>query len=290
MLENTEKKTTSTTKKSATKKTTTSKEAKTTVAQKKETKSTKKETVAKKATLNKEKNAQAKTTVKPTTKTKVKASVKATPYIPEYYDLPESYDKTVVKILAQTPNKLFVYWEISNNDREKFTTKYGDDFFNNSYPILLITNDTFNYKFEVTINDFANCWYLDINDANCKYSIELARKPIFNNNNIRDEFISVSHSNNLDIPNDSILFNTNLHSIEFKNFKTNSSMFYDFTHLKTNSTFENSNLPFQNAYGNYEYNNANNQYNNENPIFDFYKKLYYNSQSELFYKNSNPSS
>ena len=33
-----------------------------------------------------------------------------------------------------------------------------------------------NYTFEVEINDFANCWYLHVNDAKCSYKIELGRK------------------------------------------------------------------------------------------------------------------
>ena len=43
----------------------------------------------------------------------------------EYYDLPYFYGQTVVKILAQTPNTLFVYWDISEKDREKFKQEFG---------------------------------------------------------------------------------------------------------------------------------------------------------------------
>ena len=41
----------------------------------------------------------------------------------EYYDLPYRYNETVVKILAQTPNTLFVYWDIADSDREKYIEK-----------------------------------------------------------------------------------------------------------------------------------------------------------------------
>ena len=44
----------------------------------------------------------------------------------EYYDLPYRYNETVVKILAQTPKILFVYWDISDSDREKYVEKYGE--------------------------------------------------------------------------------------------------------------------------------------------------------------------
>ena len=35
----------------------------------------------------------------------------------EYYDLPYRYNQTIVRILAQTPTTLFVYWDISDDDR-----------------------------------------------------------------------------------------------------------------------------------------------------------------------------
>lgn len=76
----------------------------------------------------------------------------------EYYDLPYRYNQTVVKVLAQTPTTLFIYWDISDNDIEKFKEKYGNDFFETTEPVLIIYNDTLNYQFEVKINDFANSW------------------------------------------------------------------------------------------------------------------------------------
>ena len=35
----------------------------------------------------------------------------------EYYDLPYRYNQTVVRVLAQTPTTLFIYWDISDIDR-----------------------------------------------------------------------------------------------------------------------------------------------------------------------------
>ena len=37
--------------------------------------------------------------------------------IVEYYDLPYRYNQTVIKILAQTPHSIFIYWDISDADR-----------------------------------------------------------------------------------------------------------------------------------------------------------------------------
>ena len=51
----------------------------------------------------------------------------------EYYDLPYRYNQTIVKVLAQTPNNLFVYWDIADSDRENFKKQYGYDFFDKTF-------------------------------------------------------------------------------------------------------------------------------------------------------------
>lgn len=138
----------------------------------------------------------------------------------EYYDLPYRYNETIVKILAQTPTTLFIYWDISDKDRESYIEKYGEDFFNTTKPVLIITNKTMNYTFEVEINDFANSWYLHLNDADCDYSVELGRRPIYSNSNI-DSYIYVSTSNDMEMPNNHILFDRLGKSVFFKNVKNN---------------------------------------------------------------------
>ena len=136
--------------------------------------------------------------------------------VAEYYDLPYRYNETTVKILAQTPTTLFIYWDISDNDRSLYIQKYGDNFFNKTKPILIITNKTMNYTFEVEINDFANSWYLHVNDANCDYSVELGRRPILNDSNI-DNYVYITTSNDMEMPNNNILFDKIGKSVFFKN-------------------------------------------------------------------------
>ncbi len=138
----------------------------------------------------------------------------------EYYDLPYRYNQTVVKILAQTPNILFVYWDISDYDRNNFVSQYGEDFFNNTVPVLLVINKTMNYSYEVQINDFANSWYLHVNDANCEYQVELGRRNKENHQNYYSNYYYVTTSNNLDMPNDHILLDNIPHNVLFKNVKT----------------------------------------------------------------------
>ncbi len=138
----------------------------------------------------------------------------------EYYDLPYRYNETVVKILAQTPTMLFIYWDISDADRNSYIEKYGEDFFYKTKPILIIHNKTRNYTFEVEINDFANSWYLHVNDTDCDYSVELGRRPIYYNSNI-DDYVYISTSNDMETPNNRILFDKLGKSVFFKNIKNN---------------------------------------------------------------------
>lgn len=142
-------------------------------------------------------------------------------FLSEYYDLPFSYNKTVVKLLAQTPETLFVYWEISDDDRKMYKEKFGDNFFETSTPILKVHNITMNYSFEVEINDFANCWYLHVNDSKCEYEIELDRKKYIPNK--EPEYVYISKSNELEAPNDHVLLEKLPDFVTFKNVKTNNT-------------------------------------------------------------------
>ena len=149
----------------------------------------------------------------------------------EHYDLPYRYNQTVVKVLAQTPKTLFVYWEISDADIEKFKKQYGDNFFETTKPVLIIHNDTLNYSFEVEINDFANSWYLHVNDSKSDYRIELGRRPFQVNENIQTDYIYVTSSNEIESPNDHILFNNSQKMVYFRNVKTNIETAKPFTSL-----------------------------------------------------------
>lgn len=198
-----------------------------TSAKKASTKTTStKKTATKKATAKKTVSKKD-TTKKVSTKKKTEKKVLPT----EYYDLPQKYNKTVVKVLAQTPKTLFVYWEISDDDIEKFKKDYGENFFETTRPVLIIHNDTLNYSFEVEINDFANSWYLHVNDSKSDYRIELGRRPFQVNENIKTDYIYVSSSNEIESPNDHILFNNSQKMVYYRNVKTNVETAKPFTSL-----------------------------------------------------------
>ena len=203
------------------------------------------------------------TTKKATTK---KTSVKK-PEVLEYYDLPYRYNQTVIKVLAQTPTTLFIYWDISDEDRENYKKQYGENFFDITKPVLIVYNDTLGYNFEVEINDFANSWYLHVADSKCDYRIELGRRPIINNDKLNTDYIFISNSNEIESPNDKILFNKQQKMIYFRNTKTNKE-----TQKSIN------NISFLTNMGKiYD-------------IYDLYKLIYKNENVEEIYNTSNPSS
>ena len=233
---------------------------KSSVASAKNTKKSTNKKTTKKATTSK------KASTKSTTK---KTSTKPTPSPAlEYYDLPYRYNQTVVKILAQTPTTLFVYWDISDVDRINFIEKYGEDFFNKTKPILLIHNKTKNYYFEVEINDSANSWYLHMQEPNCEYEIELRRRNIEN----PSQYIHVSSSNQLVSPNDHVLFEeTDFTNIKFKNIKTGTIAEKDFGSIRLMT-------------------NVGNIYNKKHKVYHFYNDLYKDQILDSNKMFSNPSS
>lgn len=244
-------------------------------------------TVTKKATTKK--STSTKSTTKKTTSTK-KSTKKVNKTLPlaeivEYYDLPYRYNETIVKILYQTPDTLFVYWDISDNDRENYIKQYGENFFNITRPVLIVHNTTMNYSFEIPINDFANSWYLHINDSKCDYRVELGRRPNHYSSeaskeiyeNIHTDYIYVSSSNKIESPNDRVLFNTNENnSVKFRNIKNNEEKLvslYDIA-KKLPSMQKVSNIP----------------YISEDILKNMYSGIYESKEISLFDKISNPSS
>ena len=211
---------------------------------------------------------------KKNTTTKSSSKAKRSPLkkskILEYYDLPYRYNQTIVKVLAQTPRTLFIYWDISDEDRENYKKQYGDNFFETTKPVLIVYNDTLHYNFEVEINDFANSWYLHIADSKCDYRVELGRRPIIKNENLNTDYIYISASNKIESPNNKILFNKDQKIVYFRNVKSGN--------ISAKSISNYSSISFIKNMGKI--------YN----IYDLYKAIYQNENIEEFYNLSNPSS
>ena len=150
----------------------------------------------------------------------------------EYYDLPYRYNQTIVKVLAQTPKTLFVYWDISDEDRKNYIKQYGEDFFNTTKPVLIIHNVTMNYTFEIEINDFANCWYFNINDEKCEYVVELGRRPKNIDISIPNNYLHVTSSNKIESPNGHVLFEKAQKTLYYRDVKTNKTYSKDVANLE----------------------------------------------------------
>ena len=138
-----------------------------------------------------------------------------------------------------------------------------------------------NYSFEIDINDFANSWYFHVNDSSCEYQIELGRRPIPINYNympqynveksgpiapVQVPFVYISSSNELEAPNDHILFN-NKNKIYFRNVKTNQIIekdVKDFPFIVKDNEFVN--------------------------VYELYKKLYKDEIIDGRFDRMNPSS
>ena len=259
--------------KKETSKKTASKKASSTKPKKKDTKKKETSKTAKKTTKKSTKSSTKKTTSKAKTTKRKTTSRKKKVEILEYYDLPYRYNQTVVKVLAQTPTTLFVYWDISDADRKNFEKQFGENFFETTKPVLIIYNDTLGYSFEVEINDFANSWYLHVADSKCDYRIELGRRPIKNERNINiddkinTEYIHVTTSNEIESPNDRILFNPSQKMVYFRDVKTG---------ITTTKSIKS--LSLLRSMGKiYD-------------IYDLYRKMYGNENADEIFDLNNPSS
>lgn len=243
-----------------------------TVATKKKTSTVAKKTTTKKATVAKKTPTKKTTTTKKSTSKKTTTKKATTPKtkkieIVEYYDLPYRYNQTIVKVLAQTPTNLFIYWDIADKDRKNFKKQYGDNFFETTRPILIVYNDTLGYSFEVEINDFANSWYLHVVDSKCDYRIELGRRPIKKTEKLNTNYIYVTTSNEIESPNDRVLFDNSQKMVYFRNIKTGKQTKKDI-----------SSISFIRNMGKI--------YN----IYDLYKAIYQDESIENLFDLSNPSS
>lgn len=216
--------------KKTTKKATSTKKATTT--KKKATTSTKKKTAAKKSSTKKtSKTKKDKRTIRfVKTLSLSKQYLKKNTAILEYFDLPYRYNETTVKVLAQTPKVLFVYWDISDHDRDQYKLHYGEDFFDTTYPVLLVKNETKGYVEEIPINDFANSWYIHISDPRSTYSIELGRK-YKNMPKFESPYIYIKESNEIIAPNDHVLLEEIKPKIKYKNAKTNEVIFKNISNV-----------------------------------------------------------
>ena len=137
---------------------------------------------------------------------------------------------------------MFVYWDVSDDDRNEMTRKYGEDFFYQTKPILLVHNRTLDIKYEIEIDDFTNSWYLKTPTSDCVFDIVLARKKVNDSRNYDfgygNNVLDIAHSNTIESPNDHFLGDS-LSTVYFKNVKTNTIEKRDYSNYKnTNNIYD----------------------------------------------------
>jgi hypothetical protein len=118
--------------------------------------------------------------------------------------LPWSYDECKITALVRDPYWLFAYWEIDEAKREEIARRYGDQAWNESWPVLRVYDATNLYFFdsrhytEISINDYANNWYIRTGQPNKTFCIELGR--------VRPDrsYIFLARSNFVSTPRDQI--------------------------------------------------------------------------------------
>lgn len=126
--------------------------------------------------------------------------------ISEYYELPNKYNETIVRLLVQSPTRIYAYWEVNEEAVKKIKANY-----NECTPVLKITNLTMNYSYEVEIDPYATNYYIDVKDANCNYKVELGRK--YNN-----EYISIFQSNQVTVPRSMPLNQNETDEVIYRNY------------------------------------------------------------------------
>jgi hypothetical protein len=95
--------------------------------------------------------------------------------------IPWSYDECKITALVRDPYWLFTYWEVNDAKREEIARRYGLQAWDESWPVLRVYDATNLYFFdsrhysEISINDYANNWYIRTGQPNRTFCIELGR-------------------------------------------------------------------------------------------------------------------
>lgn len=108
--------------------------------------------------------------------------------------LPPVLNKSRVVLMARDPHCLYAYWEISPDMYKCYTDKFGDVFFNESKQAIKVNNISKNDSYFLFISEDTASRYIEVEDSNCIYSIEIGR--------YFDEriFIGLSTSNYVNLP------------------------------------------------------------------------------------------
>ena len=119
-----------------------------------------------------------------------------------------------ITILARDPNWLYVYWDIPKEKNTTFLAELGEELWKRSIPALKVSNITRNESFFVRINEFSDNWYVNVQDSNNLYMVEIGRKISEN------YFIGMSSSNSIITPSNYVSPDTNACFVNYVDLKS----------------------------------------------------------------------
>ena len=132
-------------------------------------------------------------------------------YLPktEYYELPSKYNKTIVRLLVQSPTRMFVYWEVDEDSVKYFESMKMN--YSSARPVLKVKNITMNYSYDIPIDPFTTSYYIDVKDPDCEYQVELGRIQ-------NDKFVNLYTSNSATVPRSNPMYVGDSEEVVYRNY------------------------------------------------------------------------
>lgn len=101
-------------------------------------------------------------------------------------------NKANIVLLIQNAYTAFCYYNVPTESIRQFDKQYGNDSYNNSKPIIKVKIQKGNYCIEmdtITLDPFADNWYISLKEDDCDIFLELYRKLPDN----REHFLAKSN-------------------------------------------------------------------------------------------------
>jgi hypothetical protein len=123
--------------------------------------------------------------------------------IEEFRELPETYGDTKITALIRDPEWIFIYWEISEETRQKFGIPKGKHNKTMAVRIYDVTDIKFDGTnaiswFDVQINDYAISWYLKLPEPGRTYIVDLG---FYGDDGL---FKTIARSNTINLPSSEV--------------------------------------------------------------------------------------
>ncbi|MFN3966694.1 MAG: DUF4912 domain-containing protein [Endomicrobiia bacterium] len=96
-------------------------------------------------------------------------------------ELPKTYGDTKIVLMPRDPFWAYAYWEINDSARKEIQKEYGKDVFKKGKLTLRVydvtgikfTGKNAHKYFDITINEFADNWYINVPETNRHWCVDL---------------------------------------------------------------------------------------------------------------------